>query len=466
MLKRLFSQYIAEEARPMLGLATPLVMAELGWMTMAIVDTMMVGRLPNSAEAIAAVSLASMIYIAVAIFGTGLMLGLDTLVSHSFGAGDVEDCHRSLVNGVYLSLGMTPLLMGLVRLSEPLLRSIKIAPSLLSESIPYLRALNWGTLPLLLYFVFRRYLQGMNLAKPVMFALISANFVNLAGNWALIYGHLGFPAMGTVGSGWSTCIARAYMMGVLLVYALYYDHHYQTGLRETQRLPDFFRIWKLVQLGLPAATQFGMEVGVFAVATTLIGKLGAVPLASHQIALNTVSFTYMVPLGIASAAAVRVGQALGRKDPHGASRSGWTAMALGAGFMGLMAIVLLVVPQYIVRMYTPNPTVIRAASGLLFVGAFFQLFDGLQTVATGALRGAGDTRTPMLCHVLGYWIFGLPLGAYLCFNLGWGAKGLWTGLCLALILIGSALLYFWHREERSFLAREAESGPALAVRVP
>ena len=321
MLKRLFLHYIAEEARPMVHLAMPLVFAELGWMTMGIVDTMMVGRQANSAVAIGAVSLGGILYIAVAIFGTGLMLGLDTLVSHSYGAGDLEDCHRSLVNGAYLSLGIAPVLMGLVLLFEPLLRSLDIQASILNQAIPYLRALNWSTLPLLLFFVFRRYLQGMNQAKPVMFALITANLVNLAGNWALIYGHLGLRAMGTVGSGWSTCIARFYMMSVLLAYCVYYDHRYKTGLRETQRTPDFFRIWRLVQLGLPAATQFGMEVGVFAVATALIGRLGAVPLASHQVAMNSVSLTYMVPLGISAAAAVRVGQALGRGDPQGASRA-------------------------------------------------------------------------------------------------------------------------------------------------
>jgi len=260
--------------------------------------------------------------------------------------------------------------------------------------------------------------------------------------------------MGTVGSGWSTCIARTYMMSVLLAYALYYDHRYQTGLRVTRRLPSFFRMWRLVQLGFPAAMQFGMEVGMFAVATTLIGRLGAVPLASHQVALNTVSFTYMVPLGIASAAAVRVGQALGRHDAHAASRAGWTALALGTGFMSLMGLVFLLVPYYVVRIYTPDPGVIRSASSLLFVAAFFQLFDGMQTVATGALRGAGDTRTAMACHIFFYWVIGLPLGAWLCFRLGWGAPGLWTGLCVALILIGSALLYFWHRKERSFGAPE------------
>jgi MATE family multidrug resistance protein len=456
MLRRLFSHYMAEEVRPMLGLAMPLVMAELGWMTMGVVDTMMVGRLPDSARAIGAVSLAGILYIAVAIFGAGLMLGLDTLVSHSYGAGDVEDCHRSLVNGVYLSMAIAPVLMGIVRAVEPVLRAVKIEPSVLDQTIPYLRALNWSTLPLLLFFVLRRYLQGMSLAKPVMFALVSANFVNLLGNWILIWGHGGFPAMGTVGSGWSTCVARIYMMGVLLAFSFYYSHRHETGLRDARPLPDFFRIWQLVQLGFPAATQFGMEVAVFAVATTLIGKLGAVPLAAHQIALNTVSLTYMVPLGISSAAAVRVGQALGRCDSHAASRAGWTAMALGASFMACMGVLLLVAPRIVVRVFTPDRVVIQTATGLLFVGAFFQLFDGLQTVATGALRGAGDTRTPMICHLVFYWLLGLPVGAFLCFPLGWGAQGLWAGLCLALILIGCVLLYMWHRKEQSLMAREAK----------
>jgi multidrug resistance protein, MATE family len=208
----------------------------------------------------------------------------------------------------------------------------------------------------------------------------------------------------------------------------------------------------LLNLGFPAASQIGVEIAVFALATMLIGKLGALALASHQIALNTVSLTYMVPLGISSAAAVRVGHALGRSDPHGASRAGWTALALGASFMTCMALALWLVPRYIVRVYTPDPSVIHAASALLFVGAFFQLFDGLQTVATGALRGAGDTRSPMICHLVYYWAIGLPVGAYLCFHVHWGAQGLWTGLCIALILIGSTLLYVWHRKERSFAA--------------
>ncbi len=434
----------------MVRLAVPIVLAELGWMTMGIIDTIMVGHQRQSAVAIGAVSLSSIAYYVVAIFGTGLMLGLDTLVSQSYGAGNLKDTHKSLINGVYLSVGLTPVLMGVVWLWVPVLRLLNIDPAVTSQAIPYLEALNWGTFPLLLYFVFRRYLQGVNLVKPVMFSLISANVVNFVGNWVLIYGHWGARAMGTVGSGWSTSISRVYMALVLLIYAVFYDKQHKSGLRQVSRRVHFPRIWELLTLGFPAASQIGVELAVFAVATTLIGKLGALPLASHQIALNTISFTYMVPLGISSAAAVRVGQALGRRDSHGASRAGWTALTLGASFMACMALVLWLAPSYIARIYTPDPVVIHAASTLLFVAAFFQLFDGLQAVATGGLRGAGDTRTPLLCHFIYYWVVGLPLGAFLCFREGWGARGLWTGLSIALILIGSTLLGAWRRTERSF----------------
>jgi MATE family multidrug resistance protein len=193
-----------------------------------------------------------------------------------------------------------------------------------------------------------------------------------------------------------------------------------------------------------------VEIGVIAVVTSLIGRLGAVPLAGHQIALNTVSITYMVPLGIASAAAVRVGQALGRKDPASAKYAGWAGIALGASFMGCMAVVFWTAPRFIARIFTPDLAIIATAANLLFIAAFFQLFDGIQATVTGALRGAGDTRTPFLCHLVAYWAIGLPLGYHLCFAAGWGAAGLWVGLSLALILIGVALLLFWRRKVKSF----------------
>lgn len=442
--------YLAE-VRPTLQLAIPLVLAELGWMSMAIVDTMMVGRLPNSAVAMGAVSLGSAIFMVLALFGEGLLLGLDTLVAQSFGAGKREDCHRSLVNGVYLSIALTPILSAPIWFMPHLLRAMHVDAALMRETIPYTNALTYGLLPLLLYFAVRRCLQAMNMVRPVAFALVTANIINALGNWILIYGKWGASAMGTVGSGWSTAIARVYMAAVLIGYLFWYDHKHRTELLKTPVDIDLKRIKQLIALGIPAAMQFTLESGVFATVTTLIAKLGPVPLATHQIALNTVAFTYMVPLGIASAAAVRVGQALGRRDPHGAGVAGGTAITIGAAFMSVASVVLLVVPRWIARIYTVDEVIIRSASTLLAAGAAFQLFDGIQSVATGALRGAGDTRTPMLCHFTAYWIIGLPLGAWLCFRRGWGALGLWVGLSLALILIGIVLLVVWRSKVRQLM---------------
>jgi len=459
------SKTIRAELSPTLRLALPLVLAELGWMTMAIVDTMMVGRLPNSAVAIAAVSLGGILVNVLSFFGGGLLVGLDTLVSQAFGSGEREDCHRSLVHGIYLSLALTPLLMAPVWYFDPLLRSMHIAPDVIALAVPYSKALAWGTLPLLLYFAVRRCMQAMDIVRPIAFALVTANLINAGGNLVLIYGKLGFRAMGAVGSGWSTSWARIYLSAVLVGYLLWYDHRHRTRLLQTPIQPELHRIRRLIALGLPTATQITLEVGVFALVTALIGRLGAVALASHQIALNTVSFTYMVPLGISSAAAVRVGQAIGRKDPQAAANAGGTAIFLGAAFMTAMSIVLLIIPRWIARAYTPDQAIIHSTVYLLAAGAAFQLFDGLQTVATGALRGLGDTRTPMLCHFTAYWIIGLPLGYWLCFYRNWGAFGLWSGLSLALILIGVVLLLVWqHRVRRLIVSipQVPSSGRALS----
>jgi len=433
------------EMRPMIRLALPLVLAELGWMVMAIVDTMMVGRLPDSATAIGAVSISTHLFNVVAFFGVGLLIGLDTLISQAFGAGNREDCHRSLLNGIYLSLAMTPLLTIPLLFFGSFLKFFHVDPAVAALSIPFMKALAVGLLPLMLYFSVRRAMQAMNLVRPVAFALITANGVNLLGNWILIYGKWGAPAMGVTGSGWSTAIARVYMAAVLIVYLLWYDRKHRTELLKTPVDVDLPRIRRLLALGLPAAMQITVEIGVFALATMLIGRLGAVALASHQITLNTASLTYMVPLGISSAAAVRVGQAIGRKDIPGAANAGTAAIFIGAAFMSIASIVLLVFPRWIARMYTPDEKIISSTVTLLMVCAAFQLFDGIQTVATGALRGTGDTRTPMLCHFAMYWLIGLPLGAWLCFRRGWGVTGLWAGLSLSLILIGCVLLWVWRR---------------------
>jgi len=433
----------------MLRLAAPLVAAELGWIVMGIVDTMMVGRLPDSATAIGATGLGTMIFLTTAVIGEGMLLGLDTLVSQAFGAGRVDDCHHSLLNSMYLALVITPVLMVAMLVGAPQLARLGVDAAVLHLSYPFLRALAWGTLPLLLYFAFRRYLQGMNVVAPVVFALVTANLVNLLMNWLLIYGHWGFPAMGVEGSGWSTFIARVYMAAVLGITIVRHDRRYGTGLWAVARKPDLRRIRELVALGGPAAGHMILEYGVFGAATALMGRLGALPLAAHQIALHTASFAFMVPLGISSAAAVRVGQALGRKEPHAAARAGWTALTIGGGFMTVSAIAMLVIPHWIARLYTPDATVIAAAAALLLVAAFFQLFDALQVISIGALRGAGNTRIAMTSHLIADWLIGLPVGYYLAFHAGFGAAGLWVGLSIAMILAGSILLLEWNRRMKA-----------------
>jgi MATE family multidrug resistance protein len=408
-------------------------------MAMGVVDTMFVGRV--GAEAIGAVGLGTMVFYGVSICAAGFLLGLDTLVAQAFGAGDRKDYHSSLVAGVWMAVLMIPPVMGFVWMLDRILPQLGVDRDVLLATRPYLHALIWSTPPLLIYFALRRYLQALHMVRPVMITLVTANLVNLAGNWLLVLGHLGAPRLGAEGSGWATCFSRIYMAGALIVVLLKRDPEI---LRIRWR-PQAARIWALVKLGAPAAGQMALEIGVFATVTVLVSRLHATALAGHQIALTTVSTTFMLPLGISSAAAVRVGFALGRGTKPAAARAGWTALALGAAVMSASAILLLAIPEAIARLFTPDAEVIAAAAAILRVAAFFQLFDGLQIVVTGSLRGAGDTRTPMICHLVGYWVIGLPLGAMLCFGRGLGAPGLWIGLSAGLIAIGTVLAAFWWR---------------------
>jgi len=217
----------------------------------------------------------------------------------------------------------------------------------------------------------------------------------------------------------------------------------QPRLREAPLALDLTRVRRLFGLGFPAGAQMLLEVGVFASATALAGRVSTTALAAHQIAIHMASVTFMIPYGLASAAAVRVGQAVGRRDPAGASVSGWTAIALGVTFMAAAALVFLTVPASLIRAFSADPEVVAIGVRLLFVAAIFQLFDGLQGVTTGALRGLGDTRTAMLWNLGGHWAIGLPLGYLLCFRWGFGLVGLWWGLSLGLIICGIGLVAVW-----------------------
>ncbi len=440
------------ELGPMFRLAWPVATAELGWMAMGLVDTMIVGRV--SAEAIGAVSIGSHLFFAVAIFGIGMLLGLDYLVAHAFGGGRLDDARRALVHGAYLSVLLSAVLTAVVLAILPNLQSFGIQPEVARVTEPYLRALTWSMLPLLLYATLRRYLQALGKVRAVMIALVSANAINALGNWVLVFGRLGFPALGAEGSGWATSASRVYMFLFLLGYTAWHEHRFGAGLA----LPWRFELWRLreiLRLGLPSALQLALEVGVFTAATGLAGSLSAQQLAAHQVALSAAAFTFMVPLGISSAAAVRVGQAMGRVDAAGAARAGWTALLLGAAFMTCAALAFLTAPRWIIRVFTNEPTVVATGVALLGVAAVFQLFDGLQVVATGALRGSGDTRTAMLANLAGHWLLGLPIGYALCFWLDKGVIGLWIGLCVGLVSVAVALIAVWSLRTRALFEDHA-----------
>ncbi|HEV3168634.1 MAG TPA: MATE family efflux transporter, partial [Isosphaeraceae bacterium] len=419
-------------------------------MAMAIVDTIMVGRL--GAEAIGAVSIGSVLFFSVAISGMGMLLGMDPMVAQAYGAGRFADCHRTLIQSIYLSLVLAPAFMALLYRGTPWLDQVGIQPAVVRLAVPYLKALSWCMVPLFLYGTLRRYLQAIGLVKPVMLALLSANVVNLAGNWALIYGHLGMPALGVVGSGWATTIARVWLFLVLLIVLIGHAYIYQTGLFRVPLGIDLGRLRKVLALGMPASAHLTLETAVFAVVTALAGRFSPEALAAHQIVLCTASLTYMVPLGVSAAGAVRVGHAIGRRDPQAASRAGWTALALGAGFMAAAALVLLLIPRTIMGVFTQESAVISAGLSLLYAAAVFQLFDGLQVVASGILRGTGETRIPMFCNLVAYWGLGLPVAYMLGVWWGLGVLGLWIGLVIALIVAGLFLLYVWAKKARGLVA--------------
>ena len=427
----------------MLALAGPVVLAEIGWVTMAIVDTIVVG--PIGPTAIGAVGIGSILFQVLAIFGMGLLLGLDTLVSHAFGAGRIDECHRWLLHGLALSVLVTPLLTLIGMGGMALLPRAGLEPDVLALTTPYLKVIVWSLFPLLLYASFRRYLQALGIVTPVTVALVSANLINAVMSWALVYGHLGLRAMGTTGSAVGTLISRVYLAAFLLVSVAAADRRHHVGLRSVSWRPSAKRLERLVRLGLPAATQVTLEMGVFAAVSALAGRLDPVSLASHQVVLNLASLTFMVPLGLSSAGAVRVGQALGRGDPEGASRAGWMALAIGSAFMASAGLAFLLAPRPLIGLFSRSDAVLAVGRRLLLVAAMFQLFDGLQGVSTGVLRGAGDTRTPMLANLAGHWLLGLPVGYALCFWWKWGVAGLWAGLSVGLIAIGSTLLLTWRR---------------------
>ena len=454
------------ELRPLLHLAAPLILAELGWMSMSVLDTIMVGRLPNSAIAMAASALAQVLFNTMAFGVGGILLGLDTLISQAFGAKETDEANHWLLHGLVLATLLSGFLL-LVFLTGPfLLNKMPVDHNVLAQAIPALTGLTWGTLPLLLYFTLRRYLQAAHHGRSIAFALVSANLINAAADWLLIFGHrfqlgshtLAIPAYGVTGSSWATSFARLYLMLFLIAAACWADHQHRYGLRKAvgkiTSSMQLQHLRRLFLLGAPAGAQIFVEIAIFALVTSLIATLGPLPLAGHEVALQCASTSFMVPFAISSATAVRVGHALGRVragtgTPAQAAAAGWCGIAAGAAAMLIASAVFVSIPAHVARIFTPDHNVIAAAVPLLLVAAGFQFFDGIQITATGALRGAGNTTAPLYTQLVCFWAIGMPLGALLGFHFKLGAAGLWWGLLIALTGASLVLLYIWNRTTRS-----------------
>ncbi len=455
---------------PLLRLAMPLIAGELGWMLMSVIDTVVVGRLPNSAVAISAAALAQVIFNTFTFGVSGILLGLDTLISQAFGAKEIGEANRWLWHGLTLAVALAALLIGVFEAGPMLIARMPIDHAVLAQAIPAMRGLNYGVLPLMLYFTLRRYLQAGHHTKAIAFALISANVLNFAGDWLLAFGHrwivagreLAIPAFGVVGSSWSTSFARVYMFLVLLLALRSANRKHGYGIGKASRRIEWQHMRQLLAIGTPAGATIFVEIAIFATVTSLIGTLGPLPLAGHEIALQCAGATFMVPFAISAATSVRVGHAIGRVragigNVTEAAAAGWCGILAGATFMLMTSLVLATAPAKIARIFTPDAGVIGAAVPLLMVAAAFQFFDGIQITATGALRGAGQTTAPLYTHLCCYWVVGLPIGLWLGFHLHYGAVGLWVGLLTGLVGAAVVLTSVWGRVSR------ASSDPVVAT---
>jgi len=422
-------------------LAIPVALAQLGLMTMGLVDTVMVGRV--SPVDLAAVAVGHLYFFAITVIGMGILFALDPVISQAVGADDPVGIARGVQRGVVLGAGLSVVAMALMVPVGPLLALFRQPPEVIPIASRYVHALIPSVFPFYVFVVLRQGLQAMGRLRAIVITVIAANLLNAGLDWVFIFGHLGAPALGAVGSAWVTTASRCFTTVALLVLA--WPHLAPTVRPLRREALATGPLLRLLKVGGPVGAQQWLEVGVFACAGLLMGSMGAIPLAGHQVALQLAALTFMVPLGVAQATSVLVGQAVGRGDEHGARRATGAGMVTGVGFMAVTAVMFLAVPGLLARVFSNDAPVIAAVELLLPIAGVFQIFDGMQVVAAGALRGVGDTRAPMLLNLVGFWMLGLPTSLGLGFGLGWGPTGVWWGLAIG---IGAVAILLTSRVRR------------------
>lgn len=440
---------IRREVRGLLKLAGPVIGVQLGMMAMGTVDVMMLGRVDE--VALAAGALGNSIGFGILMFPFGVLMALDPLVSQAFGARDNERIRLHFQRGLLLAVVLFVPAALLMWNTEGALRLLSQKEEVLGPASAYIRALVPGGLAFLLYVVLRQTLQAMTVVKPALLVIVLANGVNIVANYAVIFGHFGFPRLEVVGSAMATSVSRWFMFLGLLVISLPVLRPYLRRVPWAQFRPSRYR--RFVALGTPVGLQISLELWVFAAVAVLMGSLGTRELAGHNIALNLAALTFMVPLGLGGASATRVGNAIGRDDQPGARRAANVGLCLGAGVMAVFALVFLFFPYTLSRLYTDSPGAIEMAVVLLPIAAVFQVADGTQVVAAGILRGTADTRWPAVIAFIGYWALGLPFGVWLAFRIEHGPAGLWWGLTLGLSTVAVLFLLRIRRRFSAPIAR-------------
>jgi MATE family multidrug resistance protein len=433
------------ESRALLRIGAPLVLTQLAQMAIVTTDVIMIGNGLGGA-ALAAVTLGANLFVFAWLVGLGPASAVSPIIAHILGAkpNDRAGVRASVRMGLWSAVILTPFLWLFLAFAEPILLLLNQPADLVPVAGAYVYAIAPG-IPFILGFnVLRNYVTALSQPRAVMFTVLAMVLVNLVGNYILIFGHFGAPALGVVGSGIASAIANAFGFVVILIVALRARAfaHYRI-LRRFHR-PDWAKLGEIFRLGGSIGVTQLFEVLLFNASTFMMGLLGTAAIAAHQIALNVPSITFMVPLGLSMAATVRVGLAAGAGDPHGVRRAGMVAFVIGGGFMVLCAVLLALFPRTIAELYLPaspeNMPAIALATVFLQVAAAFQLFDGLQVIGVGVLRGLKDVRLPMLLAGGAYWLVGFPLAWFFAFELNWEGLGVWVGMAAALAAAAAAMV--------------------------
>jgi MATE family multidrug resistance protein len=447
------------ELRATLALAWPLILANLTQQLIQATDVLLLGWLGSTQ--LAAATLALNLTWTFSIFLLGLITATSPMMATALGQrfNAVRDVRRTFRAGLWLLAIVMPPYCLVMWNAGGLMRALGISPELAAAGETFMRAYMWIVAPWLLFQLLRNFVAALERPRIVLWLSIGGILLNAVISWALIFGRLGLPALGLVGSGLGSTITWLSMCGALIAVVV--------TDRQFRRFHLFGNWWRferqrtvaMVKLGWPIAATMGLEIGVFALAAYFMGWIGAPAVAAHAVALQIAAITFMVPLGLGQAATVRVGLALGRGDHAGVTRAGWTSWVIGVGFMGAMALLIWAFPRQLVTLFLTdepaNALVIGLAVSFLRVAAAFQLVDGAQVIGAGMLRGLHDTRWPLLFALFGYWLVGLGIGVWLAFGRDWQGVGIWVGLASGLAAVAVLMLARWVMRDRLGLARLA-----------